>query len=165
VVSVDLNYPVPLLSQRLHYREERCTLSFLKEMLQHFDLVTRVYILEGIFSSASTAYLDRFVAAGGDAEAIKAPPPVVVGTEVGKMGPYDLVFLDGDHSANVVYQDLLLMQSYLSQEGVIIVHDVDDRNYWAQGIQSAVMRFHDSFPLFRFDREGSLGFLRRRSLS
>jgi predicted O-methyltransferase YrrM len=159
VIGVDPNFPVHLLSQSIHYFEEQRVLFFLKKMLQHFNVCRKVELLEGYFSYTSSAYRDRFVARGGDPQLIDQQEVMIVGTKAGTFAPYDLVFLDGDHSTEVIYGDLSLIQRYLTEDGIIILHDADEQNYWGPYVQAGVMRFRDDFPEFRFDRRGNLGFL------
>ena len=165
ILGVDPNYPVRLLSQSVHYFEEQQALFFLKNMLQYFDVYHKVKILEGCFSSTSSTYRDRFVSCGGDPQIIDHQEVVIVGTAAGTLAPYDLVFLDGDHSKEVVYRDLSLIQSYLAKDGIIILHDVGDHNYWGLNVQAAIMRFRDDFPEFRFDRNRNLGFLSMQAIT
>jgi predicted O-methyltransferase YrrM len=40
-------------------------------------------------------------------------------------GPYDLIFVDGEHSRKGVYKDIQHAWSQLTEDGVIMVHDVD----------------------------------------
>jgi len=159
IVSVDPNFPVGLLSPDVHYFEGERTLFFLKKMLQDFNVSSKVEILEGYFSYASSVYRDRFIARGGDPQLLAHQEVAIVGSKARTFAPYDLAFLDGDHSTEVVYSDLLLIQKYLAKDGIIILHDAADQNYWEPYIRAAVMRFRDDFPAFRFDRRGNLGFL------
>ncbi len=165
IIGVDPNYPVRLLSQSVHFFEEQRVLYFLNNMLQHFDLQRKVKILEGYFSSTSSAYRDRFVSSGGNPQIIDHQEVAIIGTAAKSFAPYDLVFLDGDHSTDVVYRDLSLIQSYLAQDGLIILHDANDHNYWGPYIQAAIMHFRDDFSEFRFDKSGNLGFLSRHPLT
>jgi predicted O-methyltransferase YrrM len=50
-------------------------------------------------------------------------------------GPYDLIFLDGDHAAPTVYRELPLALSKLSTTGVVLIHDYfpDARKLWPAG--------------------------------
>jgi predicted O-methyltransferase YrrM len=60
---------------------------------------------------------------------------------------YDLVFIDGDHSPDAVFRDLILAADLLPREGgVLVAHDYTDsqesgRPGWTIGVQHAVDRF------------------------
>jgi len=47
---------------------------------------------------------------------------------------YDLIFLDGDHSAPAVYKELPLAMELLNKNGIILLHDYfpDGRKLWPQ---------------------------------
>lgn len=40
------------------------------------------------------------------------------------LGPFDVAFIDGEHTAEAVWQDMTLAASVLSERGVMLVHDV-----------------------------------------
>jgi len=60
---------------------------------------------------------------------------------------YDLVFIDGDHSPEAVFRDLILAADLLPRDGgVLVAHDYTDpheagRPGWTIGVQQAVDRF------------------------
>lgn len=60
---------------------------------------------------------------------------------------YDVVFIDGDHSADAVFRDLILAADLLSREGgLLVAHDFTDaqepdRPTWTIGVQQGVDRF------------------------
>jgi predicted O-methyltransferase YrrM len=60
---------------------------------------------------------------------------------------FDLVFIDGDHSADAVFNDLTLSADLLNRDGgVIVAHDYTSpdetaRPGWTLGVQEAVDRF------------------------
>ena len=60
---------------------------------------------------------------------------------------YDLIFIDGDHSSDAVFRDLILAADLVSRDrGMIVAHDYTDasephRPSWTLGVQQAVDRF------------------------
>jgi predicted O-methyltransferase YrrM len=60
---------------------------------------------------------------------------------------YDLVFIDGDHSSDAVFRDLILAADLLPRDGgVLVAHDYTDaqergRPRWTIEVQQAVDRF------------------------
>ena len=50
--------------------------------------------------------------------------PIERWEEIVKFSPYDLIFIDGDHTVEGVKQDYLLFKPLLSKLGVIALHDI-----------------------------------------
>ena len=83
-----------------------------------------------------------------------------IGREVcEEYGPFDAIFLDADHRTEAVFQDLLLLHSYLTPEGAIVLHDMGE-DFWGTQVREAVDRFLTEHPQFRLERQGELGKLR-----
>jgi hypothetical protein len=156
LVCVDPNLPVNVLSQRFHYCESRGTLWFVRGMLKHFEHCQKTVLLEGSLSPLSTDYRDRLIALGGNPESI-----ALVGESVGEFAPYDLVFVDGDHHVENVYTDLSLVCRYLSEDALIILHDLS--GYWGIHVFSGMSRFLQEHSGFSVQVHENLGFLYRRS--
>lgn len=65
----------------------------------------------------------------------------IVKARIAACGPYDVVFVDGEHSAEAVYSDMQLASECLNPGGTILVHDLDldsssvriGWNRWAAG--------------------------------
>ncbi|MGH9941514.1 MAG: O-methyltransferase [Pyrinomonadaceae bacterium] len=54
---------------------------------------------------------------------------------VGRQQKYDLIFLDGDHAAKTVYQEIPLALDLLERDGLILLHDYFPRLHplWSDG--------------------------------
>lgn len=82
---------------------------------------------------------------------------------------FDLLFIDGDHSANAVFRDLILCADLLPRkEGVLLVHDYTDiheprRPGWTVGVQQAVDSFLTVRPFQKRRLPGLLVALERGS--
>lgn len=156
LVCVDPNLPVNVLSERFHYFESRGSLWFVHNMLEHFEKCQKTVVLEGCFSTMSADYRDRLKAHGGNPDNITA-----IGGRVGEFAPYDLVFVDGDHDEESVYSDLSLVNHYLSEDALIILHDLSGN--WGIHVFSGMSRFLQEHPELIVKIHENLGFLYRRS--
>ena len=156
LVCIDPNLPVDILSRRFHYLESRGSLWFLRNMLDHFEKSQKTIVLEGCFSTLSSDYKDRLLALGGNPENI-----AVIGERVSEFAPYDLVFVDGDHSEESVYADLSLLCHYISEDALIILHDMSGD--WGIHVFRGASRFRQEHPEFLIQIHENLGFLYRRS--
>jgi len=165
LVSVDPNLPVDILSKRFNYPESHGSLVFARNMLEHFGICQKVILLEGYFSCPSSSYRERYLTLGGDPEAIDRKKIDIVGEHVEEFAPYDIVFIDGDHSTESVYSDLSLVYHYISENSIIILHDLDPRGYWERYVRAGVMKFLEDHPGFSLSINGNLGFLCRESHS
>jgi predicted O-methyltransferase YrrM len=88
----------------------------------------------------------------------------------GRGETYDLIFVDGDHSADVVFRDLILAADLLSRHrSFIVAHDYTDANEaqrppWTLGVQQAVDRFLEVRPFRKRRLAGLLLVLERNSV-
>ncbi len=157
LVCVDPNLPVNVQSAKHGYYESRGSLTFVKDMLEFFKKTQRVVVLQGFFSCLPCEkFREQLVACGIDFETIG-----IVGNRIEDFAPYDLVFLDGDHYAEAVYRDLSLMSNYVSEDGIIVLHDLSGD--WAKQVYAGVNRFLQSSE-FSFVVRGNLGFIHKDSL-
>jgi hypothetical protein len=125
-------------------------------MLEHFEKRQKTVVLEGCFTPMSALYRDRLLAHGGNPENI-----AVIGERARDFAPYDLVFVDGDHSEESVYADLSLVCHYISEAGLIILHDLSGD--WGIHVFGGVRKFLHEHPEFSVRIHENLGFLYRRS--
>src|SRR5256714_7327804 len=156
LVCVDPGLPVNVLSERFHYFESRGSLWFVRNMLAHFEKLQKTVVLEGCFIPMSALYRDRLLAHGGNPERV-----AVIGESVRDFAPYDLVFVDGDHNEESVYADLSLVCHYISEDALIILHDLSGD--WGIHVFSGVSKFLQEHPEFSVRIHENLGFLFRHS--
>jgi predicted O-methyltransferase YrrM len=156
IVCVDANLPVDVLSAEFNYAESRGTLVFVRRMLEHFGQDQRTILLEGFFSHLSKWAREQIIALGGDPE-----QATIIGEEISQYAPYDLVFIDGDHYADAVYSDLFLVHQYVSENGIIVLHDVSGR--WGEQVHTGVAQFIQAHPKFSMKTDHNLGFLSRNT--
>jgi predicted O-methyltransferase YrrM len=165
LICVDPNLPVDIFSKKFNYCESRGSLEFVRTMLEHFGIHQKVILLEGYFSCTSSSYKERFIALGGNAEAIESKKIDIVGEGAAEFAPYDLVFVDGDHSAESVFSDLSLVHHHISEDGIIILHDLDLRGYWGRHVHAGITQFLRDHVGFSININENLGFLRRETHS
>lgn len=83
---------------------------------------------------------------------------------------FDLVFIDGDHSPDAVFRDLILAADLLPRDGgTIVAHDYTDadqpnRPGWTLGVQQAVDRFLVVRPFTKRRLAGLLVALEREGM-
>lgn len=112
-------------------------------------------LLRGFFSTRpAESITKRLLSAGVDVGSIP-----IVGACCAAFGPFDFVFLDGDHSECAVLSDLEVIARNLSPTGLISVHDLEGD--WCEGPQAAITRFLLKYPMFRFECLGNIGILTR----
>lgn len=103
-----------------------------------------------------------------------APARAAIGREIlAQAGPFDCIFIDGLHYEHAVLSDLELAATGLTEDGIILLHDLLGR--WGSNVHSAVSRFLETRPEWRFthhrytslyhamgllQRESSFGFAR-----
>ena len=156
LVCVDPNLPVNVLSKRFHYFESRGSLWFVRNMLEYFEKHQKTVLLEGSLSSLSADYRNRLIALGGNPENI-----AVISESVRAFAPYDLILVDGDHHEEFVYADLSSVCHYISEDALIILHDLS--GYWGIHVFNGVSRVLQEHPEFSVQIHENLGFLFRRS--
>jgi predicted O-methyltransferase YrrM len=158
LICIDPNLPVgdyvDFFTPQVNFSEKLGSLDFVLRMLKHFGQEQQTIVLEGFFSHLSAWSREQIAALGGDPEQAS-----IIGEKVGKYAPYDLAFIDGDHSTDAVYRDLSLLCRYMAQDGIIVLHDVS--GYWKEQVCTGIAQFiedHDDFSL-KIDK--NLGFLSR----
>ncbi len=156
LVCIDPNLPVNVLSERFHYFESRGSLWFVRNMLEHFEKLQKTVVLEGCFTPMSALYRDRLLAHGGNPESV-----AVIGESARDFAPYDLVFVDGDHNEESVYADLSLVCHYISEDALIILHDLSGD--WGIHVFGGMRKFLHEHPEFSVRIHENLGFLYKRS--
>jgi predicted O-methyltransferase YrrM len=154
LVCIDPNLPVEVLSQKFNYYESRGSLVFVRNMLEQFGKAQKTIVLEGYFSGLSASMREKIVSLGGDLEKV-----TIIGERVRNFAPYDLVFIDGDHFADSVYSDLSLVHPYISQKGIIVLHDMS--GYWGNQVSVGITKFIQNHPEFSLTVDHNLGFLSR----
>lgn len=153
LVCVDPNLPISL--HRLigsgvpYYNDETRTLDYVSGMLQIIKPNMNVRLIPGTFSTPFASDLTkRLMQHGWNLDKIP-----IIGNSIGMYGPYDMVFIDGDHSSAAVESDLLLVSGFLSINGEILLHDVDDN--WGQGVNPGINNFLRQVADFHFLSLGS----------
>lgn len=156
LVTVDPGFPVTVEGQRFGCVEYRPSRYFRGLVHRHFNTASRVKEVPGYYSCvpcAGTLAGPRQL--GVDVEAIP-----VVGQFAEVFGPFDMVFIDGDHYATSVHSDLQLVASQLAAGGTIFLHDFIGN--WQDEVRAGTERFLESFSEFASSDYGSLGRIHRK---
>lgn len=161
VVSVDPNFPIDVFSRKFHYSESRTPLFFARRMLEHFDIDWKVALLEGYFSCESSGYRQRYIDLGGDPSMIDHHKSDIIGPRAVRFAPYKLVFIDGDHSTEAVYSDLSLVHHYLTEDGIIVLHDLLLQGNWGLHVHAGITRFIQEHHEYVLRVDENMGFLSR----
>lgn len=83
-------------------------------------------------------------------------------------GPFDLIFVDGLHTAEAVAADLALAAKHLMPTGAIVLHDCI--GFWGANVRAGIFEFLRTHHDYRFthprysDLYKSVGFIRPRAL-
>jgi hypothetical protein len=160
-VSVDPNFPIDVFARKFHYSESRVPLFLAQQMLEHFDLEQKVVLLEGYFSCESAGYRQRYIDLGGDPSVIDQHKSDIIGPRAARFAPYELVFVDGDHSTEAVYHDLSLVHHYLTEDGVIVLHDLLLQGNWGRQVLAGITKFLQDRPEYKLSIDENMGFLSR----
>lgn len=135
-------------------RDEPCT-EHVEAVLEHLGRRQNALLLQGFFSTRPGAPIaDRLHDAGVNLDDIPVVGEVCVG-----LGPFDFVFLDGDHSERGVAADLELAARCVARDGLIAVHDIEGD--WRAGPRAAIDAFLAQRPAFRLECRGDVGVLSR----
>ncbi|MBO6553329.1 MAG: glycosyltransferase [Roseitalea sp.] len=116
------------------------TLAIAERVARRLGIDDRITFVEGGFSSSATFSSRRRF------PTLSIP---IVGPETCRAhGPFDLIFVDGLHYADVVESDLELAHRSLTDKGVILMHDCV--GMWGTNVRSGIGRFLDGAPEWNF---------------
>ena len=155
LVCIDPNLPVEnfinAYMPQANFTDNRGSFDYVRGMLAHFGQEQHTIVLE-YFSPISKWRQEKIIASGGDPE--QAP---IIGEKVGMYAPFDLAFVDGDHHTDAVYRDLCLLEPYMAQDGIIILHDVSGN--WGEQVCTGIAQFMENHADFSLKTDNNLGFL------
>lgn len=77
-------------------------------------------------------------------------------------GKYDIIFIDGDHTAEQARKDIINAMRFLEEDGVIVLHDTIPHNEsmqkvpreqkeWTGDVYKAVVGFHVKYPEIKLE--------------
>jgi predicted O-methyltransferase YrrM len=165
VCTVDPNYPVTVLTKKWGVESTRGSLDFARVAFRDIGVQDRISILEGYFSCPTSTYWDRYVNDWGGEASIGRRVPSVLTSEVEEHGPFDVIFVDGDHSTQAVHSDLTRAAELLAEDGTMLLDDVV--GHCGDAVRAAVQRFkrdqqEQRGDLYSFSIEDEIGVMRRR---
>jgi predicted O-methyltransferase YrrM len=164
VCTVDPNYPITVIAKNWGVLSNEGSLHFANAAFDSLGVSDRIRVFEGYFSVPTSTYWDRYVTEWqGGLDVAWRTPPVVFGDLIAH-GPFDVAFIDGDHSTAGVYADLVAVCQLLTEEGVILLDDVVGHR--GPAINSAIDRFRYeqrefSSRQYSFVIENDIGVMRR----
>lgn len=154
IICVDPNLPVDMRLKDFGLSLGGGCIKYLRDALQHFNQADKVIIYEGFFSSFPLGEHEQCLLAWG----VYPKMLPLIGNRIAEWQPFDFVFIDGDHSAESVYSDLLLIDKYVTTEATILLHDTE--GIWAEQVLQGIYMFRELRPLYSFTLSGSLGILK-----
>jgi hypothetical protein len=161
--TVDPNFPLEIemssMKSNMFDKDTKIkTHELARKVVTHLGIEKKIVFHPGGFSTGATF-------ASKIANSSQKVP--VIGTDVcNKFGPFDFVFIDGLHYSDSVLSDLSLSSQYISEKGIIAIHDVIGR--WGSNVRRAVFEFLDKRTDFTFAHDNyskiynSIGFLQKR---
>jgi len=155
IVSVDPNLPMRVQGADFGFSDDRRPLSFLLTMLRDIGQQDKVSILTGFFSRPPSESLAKQL----EQQGVTYKNIEIKAFDAAQLGPYDFVFVDGDHRAEAVCSDLSFIESCLSANGIIAIHDVTGD--WSQEVAVGIQLFCKEHVSYSFRALGNLGFLAR----
>ena len=157
IVSVDPVFPVDVQGERFGYLPGWSVDHGLRMVGRHFGFEARLHHVRGYYSCVpQPQFLANPVRHGVDPSKRE-----IVGAHVGTHGPFDLIFIDGDHYGATVASDLALAAQQLAFRGLIVMHDFEGG--WAPEVCSGTEMFLAKTPGFDVRQEQALGVVARRT--
>ncbi|MEV8545951.1 class I SAM-dependent methyltransferase [Streptomyces sp. NPDC051572] len=125
IVTIDPNYPLSVISTRFGYESDRRVLDYAKNCFDALCVSDRITLIEGYFADRSASYLKNYVEQwGGDPRTAGKDQGEIVESAILAQDPFDMIFIDGDHSETAVYSDLMLAAKMIAPDGVIVMDDI-----------------------------------------
>lgn len=162
LTCVDLNFPVAahnlVGSGGFIVKDETPTLEYVSSALDFFECKNGVNLVEGFFSTPLPENIMEKIQASKWQRDIP-----IVGKMIGNYGPFDMVFLDGDHSERGVYNDLKLAINHIAKDAHILLHDVTDS--WQDGVRGGIEKFCIEYPHYELvSIESNVGTLKNTAV-
>ena len=141
IVSIDPAFPLEVEMGSMGSRFGKVdptmrTHDVARAVAKRLGLADRIDFIAGGFASVATFASRR--------TSTQISVPVVGPTVCGESGPFDLVFIDGLHYADVVEADLELACLSTAATGVVLVHDCV--GMWGSNVRCGVLRFLSRQP-------------------
>ncbi|MGG4340431.1 class I SAM-dependent methyltransferase [Paenibacillus lautus] len=154
VVAIDPNFSV--LGDVIKHNSEVKDNSrdFYEELVDYYRLRERVERYDNYFSCFPAESTLNFHSLYNS----KILEVQVIDEEILKSrAPFDLIFIDGDHNSSSVFSDLLRAYRYISNNGVILLHDMDGD--WGEKVKRGVAQFLEGHPDLKLDINGNIGII------
>jgi hypothetical protein len=161
LICVDPNLPVSMHrfigSGSCHCDDETRTLDHVRNVLKLVRPLLNVTLIPATFSTSfSQEAASKLAGYGWNLGDIP-----MIGKEIGRYSPFNMVFIDGDHSPEAVDSDLRLVSGCLSSDGEILLHDISED--WGHGVNAGITQFLSQVAGYRFSSLGkNIGMITRK---
>lgn len=160
LVCVDVNLPISLhrfVGSGDYYTDDTTpALTYVRKLLETLRPNIEFILIEGFFSKPLPIHIMKnLVKHWADACNIH-----IIGHSIKQFAPFDIIFIDGDHSSEGVESDLLLASQYLTYEGEIIMHDVIEN--WGESVRKGIQNFLSQKAQYQLCEVGNIGIIKKR---
>lgn len=159
ICCVDPDFPIgaqaSLSSRPFSLEEPRSSFQVAGALMESLGFRTRATLYSGFFSCLP----DDGARSSLERAGVRLDGRRVVGEEIcTRLGPFDAVFLDGDHREAAVLSDLRLSLRHVALDGVVFVHDIGE-GPWHASVQNATRQVLREHPEVTLRIEGNVGIL------
>lgn len=155
IVGVDPGFPVRMQLQEAGPLDERSCLEVARQAVQLAGLAGRVDFIQGFYSCLPTPELRERLCQ----QRIHWDGLPVVAPRLDFREKFDLVIVDGEHSAEAVRSDLEHAKAVLSPPGLMAVHDI--AGHWGLPVREGIRAFLSANSEFIWRECDNLGLVWR----
>ena len=156
IFSVDPAFPLKMQLAEVGSDDGRSCLEVARQAAEELRISSIVTFVRGFFSCSPTQELrDRLK----QQQVCDDEAPIVF-QDIQRSGPFDVVIVDGEHSTDAVFSDLVAAADMLGADGCMVVHDTKGK--WGSFVLAGVERFLANSSDWNFVTADNLGFLKRR---
>lgn len=156
VVTIDPNFSIAADVEEDGYCLKQKTGYYYDLLVRNYGLENRINRLHFYFSCTPSDWAVEFHG--------KHNPNLndinIIGHELDVFKPFDLFFIDGDHSFECVHSDLKKALLYASDDSLFIVHDT--QGFWGEQIIKGVSGFLKEHSEYNVEYIDNIGIIQKR---